>query len=51
MYHEVHGPRAISHLPSVRAAASAGRHVLVEKAIAHTVVAADELIEACRLAA
>ena len=30
------------------AAASAGRHVLVEKAIAHTVAAADELIEACR---
>jgi predicted dehydrogenase len=36
------------HLPYVRAAAAAGRHVLVEKAIAHTVAAADELIEACR---
>ena len=36
------------HLPYVRAAARAGRHVLVEKAIAHTVAAADELIDACR---
>src|SRR5262249_7591447 len=36
------------HPPCVRAAASAGRHVLVEKAIAHTVAAADELIDACR---
>jgi UDP-N-acetyl-2-amino-2-deoxyglucuronate dehydrogenase len=36
------------HLPYVRAAARAGRHVLVEKAIAHTVAAADELIEVCR---
>ena len=36
------------HLPYVVAAARAGRHVLVEKAIAHTVAAADELIEACR---
>ena len=36
------------HLPYVVAAANAGRHVLVEKAIAHTVAAADELIEACR---
>jgi UDP-N-acetyl-2-amino-2-deoxyglucuronate dehydrogenase len=36
------------HLPYVLAAASAGRHVLVEKAIAHTVAAADELISACR---
>jgi UDP-N-acetyl-2-amino-2-deoxyglucuronate dehydrogenase len=36
------------HLPYVLAAASAGRHVLVEKAIAHTVAAADELIDACR---
>jgi predicted dehydrogenase len=35
------------HLPYVLAAASAGRHVLVEKAIAHTVAAADELIDAC----
>src|SRR5262249_48151575 len=37
------------HLPYVRAAARAGRHVLVEKAIAHTVAAADELIDACRV--
>jgi predicted dehydrogenase len=37
------------HLPYARAAAGAGRHVLVEKAIAHTVAAADELIEACRV--
>jgi UDP-N-acetyl-2-amino-2-deoxyglucuronate dehydrogenase len=37
------------HLPYVLAAASAGRHVLVEKAIAHTVAAADELIDACRI--
>src|SRR5262249_8715559 len=36
------------HLPYVRAAAHAGRHVLVEKPIAHTVAAADELIAACR---
>jgi UDP-N-acetyl-2-amino-2-deoxyglucuronate dehydrogenase len=36
------------HLPYVVAAANAGRHVLVEKALAHTVAAADELIEACR---
>ena len=36
------------HLLYVLAAASAGRHVLVEKAIAHTVAAADELISACR---
>jgi predicted dehydrogenase len=36
------------HLPYVVAAANAGRHVLVEKAIAHTVAAADELIETCR---
>jgi UDP-N-acetyl-2-amino-2-deoxyglucuronate dehydrogenase len=36
------------HLPYARAAARAGRHVLVEKAIAHTVSAADELIDACR---
>jgi predicted dehydrogenase len=36
------------HLPYVLAAANAGRHVLVEKAIAHTVAAADELINACR---
>ena len=37
------------HLPYVVAAANAGRHVLVEKAIAHTVTAADELIEVCRV--
>ena len=36
------------HLPYVVAAANAGRHVLVEKAIAHTVAAADEMIDACR---
>jgi predicted dehydrogenase len=36
------------HLPYAQAAASAGRHVLVEKAIANTVAAADELIDACR---
>jgi UDP-N-acetyl-2-amino-2-deoxyglucuronate dehydrogenase len=36
------------HLPMVRAAARAGRHVLVEKALAHTVAAADELIAECR---
>jgi UDP-N-acetyl-2-amino-2-deoxyglucuronate dehydrogenase len=36
------------HLDYVRAAAHAGRHVLVEKAIAHTVAAADDLIAACR---
>ena len=36
------------HLAMVRAAARAGRHVLVEKAMAHTVAAADELIEVCR---
>src|SRR5262245_4012443 len=36
------------HLPYVQAAARAGRHVLVEKAIAHTVAAADEVIHACR---
>src|SRR5262245_53848459 len=36
------------HLPYVLAAVRAGRHVLVEKAIAHTVAAADELIDACR---
>jgi len=36
------------HLPVVRAAAHAGRHVLVEKALAHTLAAADDLIEVCR---
>jgi predicted dehydrogenase len=36
------------HLPYVAAAARAGRHVLVEKALAHTVAAADELIAVCR---
>ena len=35
------------HLPT-GGGGGAGRHVLVEKAIAHTVAAADELIEACR---
>lgn len=38
------------HLPAARAAARAGRHVLVEKAIAHTVAAADEMIAVCRAA-
>jgi UDP-N-acetyl-2-amino-2-deoxyglucuronate dehydrogenase len=37
------------HLPYARAAASAGRHVLVEKAMAHTLAAADQLIEVCRV--
>jgi predicted dehydrogenase len=32
----------------VRAAAQAGRHVLVDKAMAHTLAAADELIDVCR---
>jgi predicted dehydrogenase len=36
------------HLHAARAAARAGKHVLVEKAIAHTVAAADELIAVCR---
>ena len=36
------------HLPAVRAAARRGRHVLVEKAIAESVAAADEMIAACR---
>ena len=36
------------HLPAVMAAARAGAHVLVEKAMAHTVAAADEMIEICR---
>jgi predicted dehydrogenase len=36
------------HLPYVLAAARAGRHVLVEKAMAHTLAAADEQIDACR---
>ncbi|HLG44494.1 MAG TPA: Gfo/Idh/MocA family oxidoreductase, partial [Nitrospirales bacterium] len=36
------------HLPAVRAAARAGAHVLVEKAMAHTVAAADEMIAICR---
>lgn len=36
------------HLPAVRAAARAGRHVLVEKAMAQTVAAADEMIAVCR---
>jgi predicted dehydrogenase len=36
------------HRPAVVAAARAGRHVLVEKAIAHSLDAADAMIEACR---
>jgi UDP-N-acetyl-2-amino-2-deoxyglucuronate dehydrogenase len=36
------------HLPAVVAAARAGRHVLVEKAIAPSLDAADRMIEACR---
>lgn len=36
------------HLLCAQAAARAGRHVLVEKAIAHTLADADQLIEACR---
>lgn len=38
------------HLPAARLAAQHGRHVLVEKAIAESVGAADELIEVCRAA-
>jgi len=36
------------HLPAVEAAAEAGKHVLVEKAIAETPAAADKMIEVCR---
>lgn len=36
------------HLPAVQAAVRKRKHVLVEKAIAHTVEAADEMIELCR---
>ncbi len=36
------------HLPGTMAAARAGKHVLVEKAIADSVAAADEMIEVCR---
>ena len=36
------------HLPAVRIAAKAGRHVLVEKAMAQSVSAANEMIEVCR---
>jgi len=36
------------HLSATRAAAKMGKHVLVEKAMAHTVAAADEMIEVCR---
>jgi predicted dehydrogenase len=36
------------HLPAVKAAAKAGKHVLVEKAMAPTVAAADEMIAVCR---
>lgn len=35
------------HLPAVRVAAEAGKHVLVEKAMAPTVSAANEMIEVC----
>lgn len=37
------------HLSAVRAAVRKRKHVLVEKAIAHTVDAADEMIELCRV--
>jgi predicted dehydrogenase len=36
------------HLPATVAAARAGKHVLAEKAIAHTVLAAEEMIAVCR---
>ena len=36
------------HLRDARAAAKAGKHILVEKAFAHTVSAADEMIDVCR---
>lgn len=36
------------HLPAVRAAVRKRKHVLVEKAIAHTVEAADAMIELCQ---
>ena len=36
------------HLSAVRAAARAGKHVLVEKAMAHSVEAADDMIAVCR---
>lgn len=36
------------HLPAAVAAAKAGKHVLVEKAFADTVEAADAMIEVCR---
>ncbi len=36
------------HLEATLAAAAAGKHVLVEKAFAHTLTAADEMIEACQ---
>jgi len=36
------------HLPASVAAAKAGKHVLAEKAFAHTVEAADAMIEVCR---
>jgi predicted dehydrogenase len=36
------------HLPAAVAAAKAGKHVLAEKAFAHSVEAADAMIEVCR---
>jgi len=36
------------HLPATVAAAKAGKHVLAEKAFAHTVEAANAMIEVCR---
>ena len=36
------------HLPAARLAAQAGKHVLVEKAMAESVTAADEMIRACQ---
>jgi len=36
------------HFPAAVAAAKAGKHVLAEKAFAHTVEAADEIIVVCR---
>lgn len=36
------------HLPQAVAAAKMGKHVLVEKAFAHTVEAADQMIATCR---
>jgi len=36
-----------SHLPQAAAAARAGKHILVEKAFAHTLAAADEMVRVC----